>query len=259
LSIFNLMRMTYSEKLFREYLENKGLILNQDFFYEPDLGKARKIDFFVRTNNALFEVTEFNKNNIQDKQLLKTLDSKEAMIFDSYSLIRNKIDDKRDQFKAYKDDYICVLVLHQGDSMVASLETELLAGAIFGDISMRYSNEGNHLSTFFGRNGSLKPSINTTFSAIAVIQESFTERKIAFSEFWKTSKKDNLTNLSICELEKVFENWNRAARYDLDKRTVSLRVILNPYAKNNMLPNFFNSELDEVFSIDPSGRFSQQK
>jgi len=250
---------TESEKLFQEYLEQKGLILNQDFLYEPDLGKTTKIDFFVKSINTLFEVTEFSRDNEQDRRLLKTLDTKEAVGFDSYSLIRNKINGKKEQFRPYKKDYICVLVLHRGDSIVASLETELLAGAIFGDISIGFSNEGNYTTTFFGRNGSLKPAINTAFSAVAVIQKLFPDRKRAVSEFWKSNKKEDLANLNVAELERIFEDWSQKMGYDLNNRGVSLRVVQNPFASKQIPIEFFDGQLDEIFSIDSSGRFTQQK
>lgn len=253
------MPKTESEKLLEEYFLNKGLVSEKDFFYERDLGKPKKIDFYVERLNTLFEVTEFNRENDQDKLLLQTRETKGMVRLDSYSLIRNKIDEKREQFKPYKEDYVCVLVLHRGDSIAASLEPELLAGAMFGDISMRFSSVGEQTYTFFGRNGALKPSINRTFSAVAVVQEVFPDRKAAAAEFWRSHKEEDLENLSVQDLTKKYEAWSQSVGYDLEKRVISLRVLLNPFAKKPMEPSFFDGPLDEVFSFDESGRFTQRR
>lgn len=253
------MPKTRSEKLLEEYFLGKGLVFNKDFFYERDLGRPEKIDFYLEEAKALFEVAEFDRENKQDKSFLQTQEARKWIALDSYSLLRNKIEKKREQFRPYKENYTCVLVLHQGDSITACMEPELLAGAMFGDISIQFSTESEQTNTFFGRNGTLNPTKNTTFSAVAVVQELFPDRKVASAEFWKSHKKDDLRNLNIQELTEMHKNWSQSAGYDLQKRVVSLRVLLNPFAKRPIEPDFFNGPLDEVFLIDEFGRFTQQK
>ncbi|MGD0328721.1 MAG: hypothetical protein ABSB00_03385 [Minisyncoccia bacterium] len=251
------MTVTSSEKLFEEYLSKKGLVADKDFFYEPDLGKPKRPDYLVRINaDTLFEIKEFSRESKADRYMRTPENFSVAIRLDPYSQTREKIGQARKKFKDYKNDYPCVLILHKGDSFTAGLDTQLIAGSAYGDISLRMSPDGSNSQWIFDKNGELSPKKNTTLSAIAVIEEIYPEKAVAGKEFWKEHEMPEMLGNDLLQ---VYEAWCKSKGYNIRKRYVRLRTIINPFAKKPISQDFFDQKYDEVSVIKVTGKFVRVK
>jgi hypothetical protein len=234
------MSTTFSEKLFEEYLSYKGLIRDKDFFYEPNLGKPRKPDYLIKDGvDTLFEVKEFSRESKSDTKLRASANSRMAVRLDPYARTRKKIDYARQKFKDYKNEYPCVLILHQGDSFTADMDIKMVAASAYGDLAIRWLPHEETSSWFFDKNGALSPLKNTTLSAIAVIEEIFPERAMAEKEFWK---KHSMPRKMGSDFLKKYKVWCKSKSYDLQKRYIRLRTIINPFASKPVSINFFTQK-----------------
>lgn len=248
------MATNKSEILFEEYLTNKGLERDQDFFYEPDLKKTKKPDYLVKDEgDLLFEVKEFSRENKHDKRFLS---SKGVVRMDTYSQIRTKIGKARTKFKEFKNDFPCILVLYKGNSITVSLDVQIVAAAMFGDISMRFYPDGSSSPWLFDRNGELSPTKNKTLSGISIVDEVFPEKDAAMKEFWQVTR-PKLKNETMEEISEMFTAWSATHGFDLRNRIIRLITIVNPFASKKISQDFFRGSLDEIYTIDQSGSFGR--
>jgi len=251
------MLRTKSESLFEDYLQQKGLKFERDFFYEPYLGHQKRPDYLVKsTVNALFEIKEFSVDSKFDKRLMSSTHIR-AIGLPLYAQSREKLRNAQKKFRPFKKRFPCVLVLHKGTSITAELSTEILAGSAFGDISITFSSAGTDHQTIFGRNGWLSPNKNTTFSAISVIEELHPDKQRASTDFWKAHSKETLKNKSLPQIADMFELWSAANGYDLSKRFIRMRVVINPFATMPIPSDFFNTQFDEVYGFEEAGRLTK--
>ncbi|MFZ2484421.1 MAG: hypothetical protein WAX80_01530 [Minisyncoccia bacterium] len=250
------MTATYSQVLFEEYLQAKSLVLDRDYFYERDLGKPTKPDYFVKDigGDLLFEVKEFSSRNKDEKKLRAAMMASPGQpagfTRNPYSQIRETIHKAKRQLRHYKTEYPCMLILHKGDSMMASLDVNIVAAAAFGDLSMN-----DKLGWHFGRNGKLSPRHNRTFSAIGILEEFYPDREQAVKTF--LAQHPPMQTDLMWEVEQRFDKWAVANKFDLEKRHVRLKVIINTFAYKQVPIEFFSNLNDEIYTTNESGMFGR--
>lgn len=202
----------YSECLFEKYLNDNSI----PFEYEPTWAFTPKTpDYLINFDGVqvICDVTEIMAH--QPKDFFK-------LISESYSPIRRKIEDKRTQFKPFKQLNIPIcLAIYSNVSPVT--EPFMVQGAMFGDLGVSLTvnletGEQINCENTFLENGKLlrnKREQNTTFSAILVLN-------------------------TINEIE-----------------VVSISAFENPFAKNPLPKNIFNCSFDSRWEMTDGSYYSK--
>lgn len=118
-----------SELLFEQYMATSGLF---DFQFEKEFpGKNQVPDYVVSLadeSEILFEVKEF-RATIEDFR-------SGGGAYDPYGRIREKIQQGRSKFKAFKDS-CCCLVLFNREKPLVDLRWQFIYGAMLGNVAFR--------------------------------------------------------------------------------------------------------------------------
>lgn len=242
---------TESEILVEEYLRAHRLT---DFDFEPALpGTDSKPDFLLRANGAefLLEVKEF-RATAEDSRLV-------GGAYDPYVHIREKIKAARKKFKDLRGR-CCCLVLHNQEKPLVSLEWQIVAGAMLGDLGFSLpvntqsgQGDASQMTRVTGGRGEMHRHIagkpvapeNTTISAILVVERYRIGEK-RFRLFVHEKEIELGRDLGIDEFWKLMQDSEGTDR-DLSLSKIRMRVHENPYAHTPLPRDIFNGQFDERF------------
>ncbi len=168
-----------SEALFEAYLdEQQGVSYEYETEYASKMPEKRKHpDYRVQRNDSVVfcEVKGLHSTSPPPLNV--------ARMFNPYHSIRKEIHEARRQFKEYKKDYCCVLVIHNVDDWDSRDSPYVLFGAMLGDygLTMQFDPKrglalpGTKRSAFLDGGKMIDPKNrriqNTGISAIAVLSE----------------------------------------------------------------------------------------
>ena len=244
---------TLSEQYFEHYLLSNGYV---QFEFEPSLpGTTRKPDYrlTVGTDQALLEVKQFLFSD-KDRGFPSEGRLRGAAV-DPYTPIRQKIDDAREKFKGLKDG-VCCLVLFNENKPLVTLDWEMVYGAMLGNIMVSIPlnrttqrPDYSEASWGFGRNGKCKPDMNTTISAIIVLEDlKLGERRFRchMTKLMREASR-KFSWGEIFELEGL--ERDKARGTECDSQIHQWRVIVNenPWAHKKLNRDFFCGRFDERY------------
>ncbi|HYM77866.1 MAG TPA: hypothetical protein VE377_17960 [Candidatus Dormibacteraeota bacterium] len=246
-----------SELLFEQYLAMSGL---PDFEFEKEFtGRSQRPDYAVRLTGGtevLFEVKEFRTTT--DDFLPGG-----GGAYDPYAFIREKIDQGREKFKAFKD-HCCCLVLFNRDKPLVDLSWQMIYGAMLGNIGFRIpmnfetgiAGEAATENIFMGGGKMLqyrglqpvRPQ-NQTISAILTL-DLLPVGRIRFDAFIEELEQERKEEIGVEEYTQLIENLRGT---DRDTTLIQVRAVVheNPHARDGLkFPDeLFRGPYDERFGL----------
>jgi|GEM_PF-762249 len=246
-------QMDESERMFQDYLDTHGV----SFDFEPKIeGKQKRPDFRVTWSGhvLLCEV----------KGLYGTQPRPRAANFDPYRSIRKEIHEVRRQFREYKTENCCVLILHNVSDWAFRDWPRVLVAAMLGDDGLEIPfdpergillrNQARHAHLGRGKMRDQKSGRvqNTGISAIAVLSE----RTISNPRF------EAAYNERISELKaRTGAEPTAAQRLEIRMALYSeipvslgvcprISVVENPFARIPLPPEVFCGPWDERYRFD---------
>lgn len=244
-----------SEVLFEAYLQAQGI----SYDYEPKIaGKKKQLDYRLDwTGRELFcEVKELHASSAAPR----------SGHFDPYRGLRKEIHEARKQFKEYKADHCCVLVIHNIDDWEFRDWPYVLLGAMLGDASLVAPFDAERgvalieqaQSALLDRGKMVDPKgkrpQNTGISAIAVLSED----AIRNPEFDRRYNEAVAAERARTGVAPPLEQ-RLALRIRLyGELPVSLgsrprvRVFENPFALHSLSEDAFHGDFDERHRFNPS-------
>jgi len=244
-----------SEILFEQYLAISGLA---DFEFEKEFpDRSQRPDYTVRLaegTEILFEVKEFRATT--DEFLPGG-----GGAYDPYAFIREKIDQGREKFKAFKDR-CCCLVLFNRDKPLVDLSWQMIYGAMLGNVGFRIpinlkpgtSDEAATENIFMGGGKMLqyrglqpvRPQ-NQTISAIVAL-DLLPVGRIRFDTHIEQLERKRKEEVGVEEYTQLIESLRGTER---DTTLIQLRGVVheNPYAREGLgLPvDLFKGPYDERY------------
>ncbi len=244
---------TVSESLFEEYLCSNGY---RDWTYEPQIGKQSKHpDYLLRHagSESLFEVKEIHEKRPKPPGLV---------VVNPYRALRSKIHEARVQFQRLKD-YCCSLVVCNISDWEATLDPEVVFGAMLGDLGFAIDFDaaagqlvpGTERNTFLDGGKMIRYKTgdpqNTTISAIVVL-ERYRVPDLEFDEAVKEEivRREESTQQTLSVDERFKLRFDMYSRHPLRTRALPrVCVVENPVARIPFPDDLFRGELDEHWRL----------
>jgi len=264
-------KRTDSELLFEQYLNSLGHHEGVQFEYEEDIGHSTRPDyrFGKETPPIVFEVKSFSSESRQSRAISQQAEENAkrmaqgkgfglAMHLNQYKEQRAKVEKARVQFKAYRHDHVCIPVLDRNTGFLIDFEPRILAGSLFGDVTLVTPRGGGKSYWTFGSNGILQPQMNTSFSAVCALDVIKPDHKKLMDIFQKEYGSISETLLECGDFPTFSKLCNEISdKHGLDpeRKIVKATVIMNPHARISITPQFFSGEYDEVWGFDKNGGF----
>jgi hypothetical protein len=234
-------RSTVSQVLFEEYL------VQSHISYEPietsPTEKRPDYRLWPRTTPTIAEVKEFQRKQQDDDPNLNGAQSKTSAAYNDLPSIRKKLRDAREQFSNFKDQP-CVLVLYNpGYPRIDIAEPFTIFGAMYGDPGIKYRVSRTlqraipPITNAFLGNRVLLPNMNTTISAILVLEEfeqGHRRWRVEEQRQWKRMLPEDC-KLTIAPNNPDVGTLLRIVRYD------------NQYASNPLPTDAFRGPADETW------------
>lgn len=260
-----------SELFFEKYLNSLGYYEGKHFEYEEDIGRSTRPDYRLRavTPPIIFEVKSYSNESKQSRVLVKRAEENSQRIvrglhfapaihLNPYKKTRAKFDKARLQFRPYRDDHACVLVLDKASGFLIDFSPAIFAGAVFGDVQLVISRATGESRWRFGGNGVLQPKMNTTFSAVCGLEKIKPDHKKLMNIFKREHGSISEKLLECADFQTFADLYKEIAkRHKLnpDKEIIKATVILNPHARIPINTSLFSGTHDEVWRFDDSGKF----
>jgi hypothetical protein len=244
-----------SELLFEQYLAMSGL---PDFEFEKEFpDRSQRPDYAIKLADGkeiLFEVKEFRT----------TMDDflpGGGGAYDPYAFIREKIDQGREKFKAFKD-HCCCLVLFNRDKPLVDLSWQMIYGAMLGNLGFRIPMNFNtgvadeaKTENAFTTGGKMlqykglqpvRPQ-NQTISAILTL-DLLPVGRIRFDTYIEQLEQGRKEEVGVEEYTQLIENLRGT---DRDTTLIQVRGVVheNPYARDglDLSRELFKGPYDERF------------
>jgi hypothetical protein len=199
------------EALFEAYLRSQCLT---DWEFEKShSGKKKRPDYSLSVNGFeyLFDVKEFKQEIISG-----------SIYYDPYTMIRDKIEDGREQFREYKDRPCSLVLYNEGSPFVHLSDPDKMFGAMLGDVGFSIPvNLATGVASDEGKWG--------YFDGGKMIRP-------------KTNKAQNTTISALITLRYVFETG---------ESHLGVIVWENPYARFPLPRDLFCGPYDERYTADP--------
>ena len=245
---------TQSELLFEQYLAMSGL---SDFDYEREFaGAAQRPDYVVKLidgRQIIFEVKEFRATSEDFKS--------GGGAYDPYIHIREKIQQAREKFKAFKD-YCCCLVLFNQEKPVVDLAWQFVYGAMLGNLGFRFpvdsktgvADDTRMEQTFMGGGSMIRyqgrqpvEPQNQTVSAVLVLDLLPVGRR-KFEAYVKQIERERKGDGAL-EIEEYLKLIESCRGTDRDVSLMQLRAVVqeNPYARVQLPSELFRGLYDERY------------
>jgi hypothetical protein len=246
-----LKELTHSELLFERYLNERGISYER----EPKVvGKQKRPDYRVisKGRSFHFEVKEFGEGGtvISGKH-------------DPLPSISEKIEAARKKFKEYKDD-CCVAVFHACQSVIRSFHPPYVMSAAFGNEVDTGSTSGTvfpdkPLRIRFSGRGSLQQNLNTSISALVILQHFEIEERFVdvFAELRKRyDRGESIGPFDHAQLLETGTSWSDRI---LHKDSVRAVILENPYARVRFPSWILNGPLDQRWGKSRGSRWYKIK
>ena len=234
---------TEGEQVFEAYLAERGLA----FRYEPDLGAQTRPDYLVRsTPEVLCDVKDFEAGEedelarkARQKAAAQGLEYFELCGIDPYARIRSKIRIARVQLRHFKGRYPTVVVLFNSASPSINLMTEVIEGAMYGDLVFRMkigppdaNIPTNITSGHNPQNAMVRPKKNTSISAVAVLEHFRPNDYLLRAEYTRNRRSDPKSMPSAKELAELLEKGENfiIQHPEVQDTVVRMRVVHNRHA-----------------------------
>ncbi|MGH9673461.1 MAG: DUF5678 domain-containing protein [Bryobacteraceae bacterium] len=226
---------TCSERLFERYLFEQGLAFDYEAGRE-EASQRRDYEVIWRGRKILFEVQEF----------AATPPAGEAGVFGAYASIRRKIEDARGRFRDL-DSHCCNLVLVQAGTEPVFLEPELMARAMFGDLTC----ETPVGETVVDR-GKKRANAATPMSSVMIIER--------FPVGWRNLEcalhnRETAIWRGLSRLEAMREGRKlaqelRGTECDTSLHVVRAVVYRNPRTRGPLPDELFRGPFDEHYAVE---------
>jgi hypothetical protein len=240
---------TYSELFFEDYLRSLPL----EFVYEPEVpGRRKRPDYRVEVDGKRywFEVKE-----------LVDPESKPTGGYEPTPPFEEKIDQARKKFMEFKDE-CCVLVLHGCKSIYRRPMTPEIVSAAFGERILLEPSSGQTLADeplrfkFHGK-AKLRPNVNTTITAIIILQHFQLESRWV-EAFYRIRSRiergEEIGPLAYADEFELMKDWENKIEFEDSVRGV---ILENPYARNPLPRCRLIGRLDQLWGIkDSSGWYT---
>jgi len=237
---------TIGEQLFEDYLSGRGM----GWAYEEDrsAGETRP-DYRLETQpGVLVEVKDFAETDA-DRSFRE---SKGLRGVESYGRIRDKIDKAKKKFKDHRGRGLaCVLVLHNSGAALVHLRSEIVAGAMHGDMGFTIQVGGVEIKPephFDKASARLRENVNTTISAVAIVERFQPNADLLQSEIQKRIGPPEV-ELTEDTIRRVLDAMEAARadrpEIDFDQVVCRVRVVHNPHARIPLDTTIFNGPYDE--------------
>lgn len=257
-----------SEMLFEQYLSMSGLA---EFDYEKQFpGKAQRPDYVVKLadevgSQVMFEIKEFRATADDFRP--------GGGAYDPYLAIREKIQQAREKFRAFKDS-CCCLVLFNREKPLVDLSWRFVFGAMLGNLGFRIPFDAesgvfdhSKMQQTFTVGGEMlrykglqpiEPQ-NRTISAILVL-DLLPVGRIRFEhhveQLEQARKAQGQPKL---ELEEYLQILEESRGTDRDYSLTQLRGVVheNPHARIKFPPGLFRGPYDERYGRDEDRRIGR--
>jgi hypothetical protein len=235
---------THSESLFEEYLGS----LPVEFRFEPEVaGRAKRPDYRVEMDR---EPIWFEVKELDDPETVP------AGSYDPTEPYEEKIDRARKKFKEFKDE-CCVLVLHGCKSIFRRPMIPEIVSAAFGEKVTLEPSCGQTvvdepLRFKFGGKAKLRADVNTTISAIVILQHFELESRWIEAFYRVRARMDRGEEVGPFAYAEEFDLMK-----DLENRiefggSVRAVILENPYARIRYPDGPFLGRLDQRWGIKDS-------
>lgn len=214
--------------------------------YEPEiLGMSKRLDYLLDCNNqkCFFDVKELRKK--------KNEPTTQSAFIDPYTSLRKKINEATRQFKEYKKEYCCSLVVFNVSDGQAILAPLFVLSAMLGNLgfstkfntaegkAIKDSEKNVFLNGGKMINYGMRTSQNTTISSIIVLENNFlndTEYQRAIKEEIKKQNRPlkGIEQFKIAEIEGHHST-----------SVTRVVVVENPFAKIVFPEDLFVGPFDE--------------
>lgn len=239
---------THAELLFEDYLRR----LTVDFAYEPNVPGCRKRPDYrvvIKGRCHWFEVKE-----LWDPESIPTSG------YDPTPPFEEKIDKARKKFAEFKDD-CCILVLHGCKSIYRLPMIPEVVSAAFGERIGLEPKGGQTLADEplrfkFGGKAKLRPGVNTTISAIIILQHYRLEWRFV-EAFYRTRRKmetgETVGPLAYAEEFQSMDDSEKKIDFADSVRAV---ILENPHARIPLVRGQLLGPLDQLWGMDASGWYT---